>query len=164
MAKGITGKEPDPRIVYADIIDMPHHQSSTHPHMSLYDRAAQFAPFAALTGYEEMVDEEARETDTAISLEEWEMEKISQKLNLISDVIADGHHPSLSITYFKPDSKKAGGEYVTVTEAIKKIDTVSRRIVLMKTEGYGKMNMEIEIDKVTAITGDLVDYLDETID
>ncbi|SDB40394.1 hypothetical protein SAMN02910298_01981 [Pseudobutyrivibrio sp. YE44] len=63
MAKGITGKEKDPRIVYGDIIDLPHHQSTKHPHMSLYDRAAQFAPFAALTGYEEMISEEARRTN-----------------------------------------------------------------------------------------------------
>ena len=59
MSVGITRKEDDPRIVYKDIIDMPHHQSETHPHMSLYDRAAQFMPFAALTGYEDMIDEAA---------------------------------------------------------------------------------------------------------
>ena len=64
MTKGITEKEPDPRIVYADIIDLPHHQSSTRPHMSLYDRAAQFASFAALTGYDDMVKEEARYLQT----------------------------------------------------------------------------------------------------
>ena len=63
MTKGITGHEPDPRAIYADIIDVPHHQSATRTHMSLYDRAAQFAPFAALTGYDDMVEEEpARET------------------------------------------------------------------------------------------------------
>lgn len=59
MTKGITGKEPNPKIVYADIIDMPHHTSSKHPQMSLYDRAAQFMPFAALTGYEDMINEAA---------------------------------------------------------------------------------------------------------
>ncbi len=64
LTKGITGKEPDARIVYGDIIDMPHHQSQTHPHMSLYDRAAQFAPFAALTGYEDMINEEAKENQS----------------------------------------------------------------------------------------------------
>ena len=67
MAKGIINKEPDPRIVYADIIDLPHHQSTTHPHMSLYDRAAQFAPFAALTGYDDMITEEARKTNDSIT-------------------------------------------------------------------------------------------------
>ena len=61
MTKGITGNEPDPRIIYADIIDLPHWQSPTRPHMSLHDRAAQFAPFAALTGYHEMVSEEAKQ-------------------------------------------------------------------------------------------------------
>ena len=67
MAKRIINKEPDPRIVYADIIDLPHHQSSTHPHMSLYDRAAQFAPFAALTGYDDMITEEARKINDSIT-------------------------------------------------------------------------------------------------
>ena len=60
MTQGIGENEPDPRIIYADIIDLPHWQSPTRPHMSLHDRAAQFAPFAALTGYHEMVDEEAK--------------------------------------------------------------------------------------------------------
>ncbi len=62
MAQGIKGKEPDPSIVYTDIIDMPHHVSTKHPHMFLHDRAAQFSPFAALSGYEDMIDEEARLT------------------------------------------------------------------------------------------------------
>ena len=155
--------KPDPRIVYADIIDLPHHQSKTYPHMSLYNRAAQFAPFAALSGYEDMISEESRETGSQTYLEEWEMEKISQKLNLISDTIDDGHRPALSITYFVPDAKKAGGEYLTVTEQIKKIDSVRRKIILMKKEGLAGLNAEIDIDKVTDIRGDLVDYLDETM-
>lgn len=155
--------KPDPRIVYADIIDLPHHQSKTHPHMSLYNRAAQFAPFAALSGYEDMISEESRETGSQTRLEEWEMEKISQKLNLISDVIDDGHRPTLSITYFMPDAKKAGGEYLTVTEEIRKIDIVRRKIILMKKQGRAGLNVEIDIDKVTDIRGDLVDYLDDTM-
>ena len=153
----------DPRIVYADIIDLPHHQSRTHPHMSLYNRAAQFAPFAALSGYEDMINEESRETSSQTQLEDWEMEKISQKLNLISDVIEDGSRPTLSITYFVPDAKKAGGEYVTVTEAIKKIDSVRRKIVLMKKEGRSGLIVEIDIDRITDIRGELVDFLNETM-
>ena len=90
MAKGITEKEPDPRIVYADIIDLPHHQSPTRPRMSLYARSAQFAPFAALSGYDEMIVEEARETDAGIVLEDWELEQLNQKLTLIADVLEDG--------------------------------------------------------------------------
>ena len=156
MTKGITENDPDPEIVYADIFHHPHWQSPTRPRMSLYDRAAQFAPFAALTGYEEMVAEEARETGTQQRLEDWEIERLSRKLNLIADAIADGQHPILSITYFVPDAKKTGGEYVTVTEAVKKIDPVSRKIVLMKTEGAARMNVEIDMDKVTDIQSELV--------
>ncbi len=155
---------PDPRVIYADIIDLPHHQSRTHPHMSLYDRAAQFAPFAALTGYEDMVYEEARTTDNEIMLEEWEKEKINQKLNLICDIIADGHHPTLSITYFVPDDRKSGGEYVTVTEQIKRIDVTDKRIILMKTTDKSRINEFIDIDRVVDIRGDIVDYLDEAMD
>ena len=115
MAKGITEKEPDPRIVYADIIDLlPHHQSATRPHMSLYDRAAQFAPFAALTGYDDMVKEEARYVGQQIELGEASIELLKQKLTLIADVIEDGTKPTVSITYFEPDTMKAGGKYVTV--------------------------------------------------
>ena len=156
-------QKPDPRIVYADIIDLPHHQSKTHPHMSLYNRAAQFAPFAALSGYEDMISEESRETGSQTQLVDWEMEKISRKLTLISDAIEGGHRPALSITYFMPDAKKAGGEYVTVTEAIKAIDSVRRKVVLMKKEGRAGLNMEIDIDRITDIRGELVDYLDETM-
>ncbi len=63
MAQGIKGREPDPRILYADIIDLPHHQSATRPRMSLHDRAAQFSPFSALTGFSDMISEETRKTD-----------------------------------------------------------------------------------------------------
>ena len=111
MTKGITGKEPDPSIIYADIIDHPHWQSPTRPHMSLYDRAAQFAPFAALTGYDDMVSEEARLVDNKIELSEGEIELLNQKLNLLNDVIFDGVHPTVSITYFVPEKMKNGGKY-----------------------------------------------------
>jgi hypothetical protein len=154
---------PDPRIVYADIIDLPHHQSGKHPQMSLYNRAAQFAPFAALSGYEDMIFEESRETEMQTQPEEWEMEKISQKLNLIADVIQDGHHPTLSITCFIPDEKKAGGSYVTVTEQIKRLDAVRKKVILMKKQGRAGLNAEIDFDRITDIRGELVDYLDESM-
>ena len=161
MTKGITEKEPDPRIVYADIIDLPHHQSATRPHMSLYDRAAQFAPFAALTGYDDMVKEEARYVGQQIELGEASIELLNQKLTLIADVIEDGTKPTVSITYFEPDTMKAGGKYVTVTEKIKKIDPVTRKVILMKTVGSAGMNATIDIDRITEIHGDLVDYMDD---
>ena len=174
MTKGITEKEPDPRIVYADIIDLPHHQSPTRPHMSLYDRAAQFAPFAALTGYDDMIVEEARETDTRVELEGWELEQLNQKLTLIADVLEDGNKPRLTFTVFVPDEKKAGGKYVEVTDTVKRIDTTARKVVLMsenEAEGYRKeaesyrphgLNKTIDFDKIVSIHGDLVDYMDDT--
>ena len=143
--------ENNPSVLYADIINLPHHQSDKHPHMSLYDRSAQFAPFAALTGYEDMISEEARETGVQRHLEDWEIECINQTLSKISDMIADGQNPSPSITYFVPDKSKGGGEYVTVTEKIKKIDTVYQKVVLMKTQGKGKLNIEIDIDRIIEI-------------
>ncbi len=156
-------KKPDPRIVYADIIDLPHHQSKTHPHMSLYNRAAQFAPFAALSGYEDMISEESRETDTHMQPEEWEMEKLSRKINLIADAADRGLRPVLSITRFVPDTKKAGGAYVTTTEQIKRIDAVRRKVILMKTQGKAGLNVEIDFDRITDISGELVDGLDESM-
>ena len=154
-------KEKNGRIVYADIIDHPHWQSPTRPHMSLYDRAAQFAPFAALTGYDDMVNEEARLVDQKIELGEAALELLNQKLNLINDVIRDGVTPTLTITYFVPDLLKAGGRYDTITEEIKRIDVARGKVVLVRTEGYGKTNVEISISDILEITGELVDYLDE---
>ena len=172
MAKGITEKEPDPRIVYADIIDLPHHQSPTRPRMSLYARSAQFAPFAALSGYDEMIVEEARETDTGIVLEDWELEQLNQKLTLIADVLEDGNKPRLTFTVFVPDERKAGGKYVEVTDTVKRIDVTARTVVLMsekEAEGYRKeaesyrphgLNKTLDFDKIVAIHGELVDYMD----
>ncbi len=162
MPKQNSDKTTDARLVYKDIIDLPHHQSLTHPHMSLYDRAAQFAPFAALTGYEDMVNEEARVTDAAITLGESQIDTLSQKLSVISDAISSGIHPLLTITYFVPDSQKAGGEYLTVTEEIKKIDTANRKIVLMKCKEISNINLTIDIEAVTDIKGELIDYIDES--
>lgn len=161
MAKGITEKEPDPRIVYADIIDLPHHQSPTRPRMSLYARSAQFAPFAALSGYDDMVKEEARYVGQQMELGEASIELLNQKLTLIADVIEDGMKPTVSITYFEPDTMKAGGKYVTATEKIKKIDPVARKVILMKKSGVAGLNATIDIDRITEIHGDLVDYMDD---
>ena len=108
---------------YSDIIDYPHHVSRTHPQMSMHDRAAQFSPFAALTGFDAAVAEEARVTDRRIELEEDER----QRLNDIEE------QPEVSITYFVPDERKDGGAYVTKTGALKKIDEYEH--VLIMTDG-----------------------------
>lgn len=164
MTKGLKEGEPNGRDVYPDIIDHPHWQSPTRPRMSLYDRAAQFSAFDALAGYTDMVLEEQRITDAQAELSESALERLNQKLNLIADVIADGNHPTLTFTVFVPDAHKAGGAYVEITDNVKRIDTALRKVVLMTTEGRGHMNKTIDFDKITAIKGELVDYLDDVVD
>ena len=164
MTKGLKEGEPNGRDVYPDIIDHQHWQSPSRPHMSLYDRAAQFAPFDALAGYTDMVREEQRETGTQIELEEYELEVLNQKLNLVADVIEDGEHPSVTITYFVPDSHKAGGEYVEVTDSVKRVDAAARKVVLMSTEGKAGINKTIDFSAIIRISGDLVDYMDDMLE
>ena len=159
MTKGIKSNEPDARIVYADIIRLPHWQSPTRTPMSAYERAAQFSSFNALEGYEDMVGEEAREVGCFQELSEAEMEILNQKISLIADVLEDGHHPTLTFIYFRNDSRKQGGAYITVTEQVRKIDTVRRKIQLFKTIGASKSYMELEMDKIKDISGDLVDFI-----
>lgn len=162
MTKGLKEGEPNGRDIYPDIIDHPHYQSPTRPHMSLYDRAAQFSAFDALAGYTDMVKEEQRLTDAQVQLEEHELERLNQKLSLISDVIDDGENPEISFTVFVPDKFKADGSYETINDRVKRIDTVHRQIVLMSTAGRSGLNKTIDFDKVISIAGDLVDYMDDT--
>ena len=110
MTEGIHEKEPDPRIVYADIIDMPRPQSERHQPMSLYDRAAIFSPFAALTGYDDMIGEEERLTDTRRELTDDE----KSELNRVLYELSERPHENIPVrlVYFKPDKLKSGGEYV----------------------------------------------------
>ena len=113
---------------YDDIINLPHHQSKNHPHMSLYDRAAQFAPFAALTGYDDAVKEARRLTDSKPELDENQLEELDQKLADLMTRIEE--HPEVTITYFEPDDKKEGGAYVTCVGKLKKIDIYEKQLVL----------------------------------
>ena len=154
MAQETSKKGPDPRTVYADIIDHPHWKSKTRPHMSLYDRAAQFSPFAALTGYDDMVSEEARIVDKKIEPGEDELERLDRELSIIRNVIDRGMVPEVSVTYFVPDSLKAGGRYETSVEQIKKIDVVNGKLVLMRTEGAkspSKKHVEIDMGDILKI-------------
>lgn len=161
MSKGITGKEPDPRVVYSDIIDLTHWQSPTRPRMSLYERSAQFASYKALSGYDDMIQEEARQTDSKTQLSEGAMELMNQKLSLILDVISEGIHPELTFTVFVPDQKKSGGRYVDITDTVKKIDTLFRKVILMGTEGRRKVNKTIDFDRIVKIHGSIVNDLDD---
>ena len=106
---------------------MPRHVSFTRKHMSDYDRAAQFSPFAALTGYEDCIREAARLTDARGTLDDDEIELLDARLRYIGARIDE--RPEASVTYFKPDKLKSGGEYITVTVRIADIDLVGGELV-----------------------------------
>lgn len=112
---------------YDDIIDLPHHVSGKHPQMDLLDRAAQFSPFAALTGYDAALEETGRLTDERIELDENAQEILDLSFRKIREKLEE--RPCVSITYFQPDELKAGGKYVTITGSIKKLDETMRRLV-----------------------------------
>jgi len=136
---------------YDDMINLPHHVSKAHPQMSLINRAAQFAPFAALTGYDAAVKEAARLTGKRIALDEDALDDLAMKLRVLADRIAD--HPEIVITYFRPDDKKEGGAYVTSVGAVKRIDDYERAIVLVSGE---KIMMEDILDIACELFKDLI--------
>ena len=114
---------------YEDIINLPHHVSSKRPQMPMLDRAAQFSPFAALTGYDDAIHETGRLTDEKIDLSEEEKEALDRKQQILMERLGD--HPALTVTYFVPDAKKSGGAYVTKSGNLKKIDEFERLMMLM---------------------------------
>ncbi|MEG2989294.1 MAG: hypothetical protein RR807_07820 [Oscillospiraceae bacterium] len=116
------------RTPYDDMLHLPHHVSEKHPSMPSRDRAAQFSPFAALTGYDAAVKETARLTDRRVELDEGEKEAIDQRLTLVQERLPQP--TEVTITYFVPDKKKAGGAYVSVSGTVKKIDDYERAVVL----------------------------------
>lgn len=113
---------------YDEIMGLPHHVSKTHPQMPMSDRAAQFAPFAALTGYDSAIKETGRLTDERIELDEEALAALDRKYQLLMDTLDDA--PEVTIIYFQPDERKAGGQYVSATGTVKKVDTFGRRILL----------------------------------
>lgn len=145
---------------YADIIHMPHHKAANRPHMSMYDRAAQFSPFAALTGYDGVIAETARLTNSKVELSESEKILLDQKLTLIDDVIQDKHHPEITVVYFIPDYLKEGGEYEEFTGCVRKIDPIARTVVFLAANGRSA-GKTINVDDISEIHGELVDYMDE---
>ena len=132
---------------YEDIINLPHHTSKKHPRMSLEARSAQFAPFAALTGYDEVLIETARLTNERIEIDETIKVIIDSKLQIIKEHIKE--MPLITFMYFVPDSKKDGGKYVTVTGNVKKIDEYRNGIVL-------ENKIEIPINEIIDISGEIV--------
>ena len=113
---------------YSDIINLPHHVSHNHLQMPMMARAAQFAPFAALTGYDAVIHETARLTDKQVELEEYDNERLNRKFSELMDCLEE--HPVVTVSYFKPDEHKAGGAYMPVTGQLKKIDTYEQLMVM----------------------------------
>ena len=136
---------------YDDLLHLPHHVSEKHPQMSVHDRAAQFSPFAALTGYEVAVQETARLTDRRIELDEGEKAAIDQRLTLVQERLPVP--TEVTITYFLPDKKKAGGAYVSVSGTVKRIDDYERMVIL-------RNGTSIPIDDILHINGELFDGIE----
>ena len=113
---------------FDDIINLPRHVSDKHPHMSIHDRAAQFAPFAALTGHSEAVSETARYVDEKIDLGEDAIKEIQDALNYIQEHISQS--PQVTITYFVADGRKQGGRYVTEAVRVKRVNDLDKAICL----------------------------------
>lgn len=131
---------------YDDIIHLPHHFSKTRPQMSMMDRAAQFSPFAALTGYDAAIKETGRLTDEKIELGEETKAVLDRKQRYLSDMISV--QPEITVTYFLPDERKSGGTYLSVTGKLKRIDEYERMMIL--TDGK-----KIPLDDIMDIESNL---------
>ena len=136
---------------YKDIINLPHHQSLRRPRMAMIDRAAQFSPFAALTGHNDAIIETARLTDRKIELDEGTKSIINEKIQMISDFLFE--KPTVTFTHFEPDIKKEGGTYLNTTGTVKRIDEFKREIIL--TDGR-----IILIEHIYDIESDLCKFMD----
>ena len=136
---------------YDEIMGLPHHVSKTRPQMPMSDRAAQFAPFAALTGYDSAIKETGRLTDEKIELDEEALTALDMKYQLLMDAFDDA--PEVTITYLQPDERKTGGKYITATGTVKKVDDFERRITMQN-------GTKILMDDVLNIDGELFSSLE----
>ena len=136
---------------YDDIINLPHFESKKHKRMSIEARSAQFAPFSALTGYEDIVKETARLTDKKIEIDDEQKQILNNKLQFILKNI--DLNPEITFTYFVNDNQKSGGKYIEKNGIIKKIDNINGLIIL-------KDKSIIKIDDIMNITGDLFQKID----
>ena len=131
---------------YEDIINMPHHVSGKHPQMPLATRAAQFLPFAALTGYDAAVEETARLTSDRMELDENRKTELNEKLLLLQECLSQ--RPAAWITFFKKDEKKDGGAYISAVGNVKKIDQIEGVVILIN-------GTVIRIDDIVEVESDV---------
>ena len=136
---------------YDDIINMPHHVSKKHPQMSISDRAAQFAPFAALTGYQDAIVETGRLVDKKCELTDEEKEFISSKINFLLENV--DKNIEVSISYFIKDEKKNGGKYTNVLWVIKSFNQIDKTIKLTN-------KMIIKVEDIVSINNDIFNILE----
>ena len=136
---------------YDEIINMPHHVSTKRPQMSRLDRAAQFAPFAALTGHDAAIKETARLTDERVELDEGAKAVLNEKLQMALD-FADAE-PEITVTHFVEDKRKSGGAYAAFTGVIKRIDEYERTVIFTD-------KTKIRINDIYAIEGDIFNGLE----
>jgi hypothetical protein len=136
---------------YNEIMGLPHHVSKNRPQMPMSDRAAQFAPFAALTGYDAAIKETGRLTDERIELDVEALSALDMKYQILMEALDEA--PEVTITYFQPDERKAGGKYVSAVGAVKKIDDFERRITM-------RDGTRIPMDDVLSIDGEMFSSLE----
>lgn len=131
---------------YDDIIDLPHHVPSRHPQMPLADRAAQFSPFAALTGHEAAIQEAARLTEDFIELDEDRKEQLNEQFQILEK--NQSQRPEIEVTYFQPDERKDGGTYVAARGRVKRVDASRHQILLVD-------GTVLSMERIYAIEGEI---------
>ena len=136
---------------YSKIINLPHQQSATRKRMSNYDRAAQFAPFAALTGHDEAIKETARLTDDYMEMGEDRLGELSAKIQLLIDKLSE--QPEITVVYFVPDERKSGGSYAEKTGVVRIIDEYERKLVFYDGD-------KILIDRIMDFKGEFFSALE----
>lgn len=136
---------------YDDIMNLEHHVSTDHEHMSIFDRAAQFSPFAALTGYDGAIKETARMTDYKIELDEAAKSILDEKLRIVQEQLS--RQQEVEFVFFRPDELKTGGAYISLRGIVRKIDKYERVVVMQD-------GTRIPVEEIADITGEMFQTLD----
>ena len=145
---------------YADILHLPHHRAAGRAHMSLHDRAAQFAPFAALTGFDGVIAETGRQTERRVELSESEKARLDRKFARIIESLQQGQHPTVTVVYFEADARKEGGAHRQHSGEVKKIDLFERTMVFMG-ENSRSGGKAVSLDDVVDIRGKSLEALED---